>query len=125
MKALHPLWANDVAARSANLPSSPGLNGVIMRWRLREVLGEGGTRDGEPSGEDAQLGGRMGLRKQTSPSSICSPLHQGTGWDAPDATCTLGTCASAKFARRCFSAADKTLWEANLAQFDQQPLRRW
>jgi hypothetical protein len=79
MKAFHPLWANDVAARSANLPSSPGLNGVIMRWRLREGLGVGGTREEEPNGADAQLSGRMGLRKQTSPSSVCSPPRQGTG----------------------------------------------
>jgi hypothetical protein len=85
MKALHHLWSNDAVARSANLPNSPGLKGVTMRWHLREGLGVGGTRDGEPSGEEVQLGGRMGLRKQTPQSSVCSPPRQGTGCDVPDA----------------------------------------
>jgi hypothetical protein len=123
MKAFHPLWANNAAARQANLPSSPGLNGVTMRWRLLGGHGVEGTRGGGPD-TGLVLGGWMGLRKQGPPAPACSPSRQGAV-GAALVGCTLGSWASENSARRCFSGAERTLWDACLAQLDQHPDRRW
>jgi hypothetical protein len=81
-----------------------------MRCRLLEGPNVGGTRGGGSSNVDVTvLGGRMGLRKQSPPASVCSPPRQGAGWGATGAVCTLGIWANEKSARRCFSVANSTL----------------
>lgn len=70
----------------------------------------------------------MGLRKQIPLVSACSPPRQGTGWLGAMGLAeafTLGNCAKAKSARRCFSETVRVRWVAFLAQLDQQPFLKW
>jgi len=72
--------------------------------------------------------GRMGLRKQIPLVSACTPSRQGSGWlgamESAEAF-TLGNCAKAKSARRCFSETVRLRWVTFLAHLDQQPFLKW
>lgn len=105
----------------AYLPRSPGLNGVA----IQSFLHGGGVFEGTVGAErglatsdcgiGAIMGGRfMGVSRQTSRESVCSPPRHGAGAGVPlvppdTEGAIFESWARANSASRCFSAAEMAL----------------